>query len=532
MKKLLSVILVSALFISACAPAAQPGPAPAETPAPAVTQAAPQAATTPEIPSTQAERTSAEGSMVIAAALETPSVAPARHNTFVGALKNHMTHDQLFRSQFDTMEPTPLLVSEWRALSDVLFEFTLHEGIMFHNGEEMTADDVEASFHYVRQYPDGRAAHLSAQAIEVIDRYTFTLYTGEPNAALFFDLLGQSNSIMPASLISSGHDFLVEPVGSGPYMFREWNLGDSISFTAFDDYWNPERAAKIRDVTWRIIPEGSSRTIALETGEADYVMEVAFPDIPRLQEHPNVEVFMRPGTTFNMLLLNHNRPQFENVYARQAINMAIDQDALVAVGFDGLVIPTRAQLPTVFAGTTEAGVAPFDPEGARALLAQHNIDPASLAFDMIASTEERRRMGEVVQAQMADIGITTTITMMDHASSLVRLNNDDYETGFGQWGASFLISTLRGVLLHADEAPNRSNFYHTEINELIHESIATIDVGERNAIFERISGMANEQFVNVPTHNAMVIQAFNSNLVVPEVNGVGIFWVNMMHWVQ
>ena len=469
--------------------------------------------------------------LIIATALETTSVAPARHNTFIGTLKNLMTHNSPFRSQFDTLEPVSDIVSEWRAVSDVLFEFRLHEGILFHNGEEMTAYDVEASFHYLRQYPYARNSHASALEIEVIDRYTFTLYTGTPNAVLFFDLIAHGNAVLPESLIESGHDFTMQPVGAGPFVFEEWRLGDSLHFRAFEYYWNPARAPQIDEVVWRIIPEPSSRTIALETGEVDYVMEVAFGDVERLTASDDVTVFMTPGTTFNMMLLNHNRPQFENLYARKAINMAIDQESLTMAAFNGLAVPTRAQLPTVFAGTTYEGTMPFDPAGAIALLSEHGIDPESLGFEMIASTEERRRMGEVVQAQLADIGIPTTITMMDHASSLTRFNGDDYEAGFGQWGASFLISTLRGVVYGGPEGTsNRSNVNHPEINELIRQGIATIDTDARNAVFEQVSILANEYFVNVPTHQAMVVHAFNSQLRVPEINAMGIFYVNMIYW--
>ena len=473
----------------------------------------------------------AGGRLVIATALETTSVAPARHNTFIGTLKNLMTHNSPFRSQFDTLEPVPDIVRSYRAITDTLFEFILHEGILFHNGEEMIAYDVEASFHYLRQYPYSRNSHASALAIEVIDRYTFTLYTGTPNAVLFFDLIAHGNAVLPKSLIESGHDFTARPVGAGPFVFEDWRHGDSLHFRAFEYYWNPERAPQIEEVIWRIIPEPAARTIALETGEVDYVMEVSFSDVPRLEENADVTVFMRPGTTFNMLLLNHNRPQFESVYTRKAINMAIDQEALTMAAFNGLAVPTRAQLPTVFAGTSYEGTVPFDPDGALALLAEHNIDPESLGFEMIASTDERRRMGEVVQAQLAEIGIPTTITMMDHASSLARFNGDDYEAGFGQWGASFLISTLRGVLLGgAPGSTNRSNFSDPEINALINQGIATVDTSVRNALFEQASVLANEAFVNVPTHQAMVVNAFNSRLRVPEINAMGIFYVNMIYW--
>jgi len=533
-KRILSLVSASILIIGILANLSACTTAPPLSLSESTTVTAPAVSSISEPPPPPAPESTAGDSLIIATASETPSVAPARHNAAAGSSKNAMTHNSLFRVNPVDLEPIPDLVKEWRALSDVLFEFTLHEGILFHNGEEMTADDVVSSFHYVRTTPDARGAHASALAAEIVERYTFTIYTGEPNAALFFDLTHQGNSVMPASLIDGGHDFNALPIGSGPFIFENWRFGDSLTFRAFEEYFDEERAAKIETVTWRIIPEAASRTIALEAGEIDYILDVASADVARLEAHPGITVFTRPGTAFNYLVLNNSLPQFENIYARKAINMAIDQEALVLAAFDGLAAPTRAQVPTSFAGTTDEGTIPYDPSAAVALLAEHGIDPASLAFDMIASTEERRRMGEVVQAQLAEIGITTTITMNDHATTLSRMADGDFESAFGQWHASFLISALRGVL-HSTSgavggAPNRSRIDNPAITALIDRGVVTIDSRERIAIFEEASKIANEYVGNVPTHLALVVRAFNSNLVTPEVSAVGSLNLNMMYW--
>jgi peptide/nickel transport system substrate-binding protein len=149
-----------------------------------------------------------------------------------------LTHNGLFRACYSDLEPIPDLVAEWSVISDTLFEFTLHEGIFFHNGEEMTAYDVVASLEYVRTYPYARAVHASIVGWEAIDRYTFILDTGEPNAQLLNDLTHQANFIMPRSLIEAGHDFTTSPIGSGPFVFEEWRFGDSLDFSRFDDYFD------------------------------------------------------------------------------------------------------------------------------------------------------------------------------------------------------------------------------------------------------------------------------------------------------
>jgi len=539
--KTLTKVLAGALLLGTLAACAATNQTPTPPPQPTGTGQATTTAPAAQPADTQAPDANgngngngpAYGSLIIATANETPSIAPGRHITLSGAFKNAMTHNSIFRTCYTDLEPVPDLIESWTALSDVLFEFTLHQGILFHNGEEMTAEDVVASFFYVRSYPDARTSHISAVSAYVIDRYTFTIYTGEPNAGLFADMSGQANAVMPQSLIEAGHDFHANPVGSGPFVFNDWRPGNYMSFTAFPYYFDEERAARVQDVTWRFIPEASSRTIALEVGEVDYIVEVAESDVPRLQENPNVTVFMREGTGFHFMLLNNSLPQFENIVARQALNLAIDQEALVLAAFDGLALANRSHLSPAFPGVTDEGVLDFDPAAAVALLAEHNIDPASLAFDMVADTDPRRRMAEVVQAQLGEIGIPTTITINDHATTIQRSLDAEYEALFGMVTSSNLIALIR-LAYHSDVGgnPNRSRFHDDRINELIDRGIATIDADARNATFTEASRLLNELVPNVPTHVPLTIRAFNSNLIVPETSATGGMNFNMVHWAQ
>src|SRR5699024_1611298 len=97
-----------------------------------------------------------------------------------------------------------------------------------------------------------------------------------------------SHYVLPKSLLDSGEDISANPVGTGPYKFVKWTLGDSVEFEAFEDYW--EGAPAIKKLTYRIIPEGSSRTIALEAGEIDFIVEVETNDLTRLEETEGITV--------------------------------------------------------------------------------------------------------------------------------------------------------------------------------------------------------------------------------------------------
>ena len=526
-RRILCVILAGILLtgtLSACAPAAEPGVPAAGVQPPAA------AAPAPAVPAPAA----VQRGLTVAVRSETPSIAPARHTASEGHFKNCLTHNGLFRLDYVTLEPVPDLVADWRAVSDTIFEFTLHEGITFHNGEEMTAYDVVASLYYVRTYPIASVFHGSVVGAEVVDRYTFRIDTGTPNAMLFFELTFQANFIMPKSLIEEGHDFQANPVGSGPFVFDNWNFGDSLTFTRFDNYFDTDRTAHLEYVHWRIIPEGASRTLALENFEVDYVVEVAFPDASRLRDSAGITVIEHPTTRFSYILLNNDLPQFNNVYVRRAIDMALDKEAMLMASLEGFGAPTWRTTPPVFAGSTDAGTRSFDPEGARALLAEHNIDPATLSFVMTHYSEEDRRRAEVVQANLADIGISTTIATIDFAAWLDATRDGNFEAAFGAFTASNMLMFMRSTM-HIDSipAPNRSRIRNQELSDLISEAIATIDPVARVAILEEASRVSNEHSGFIPTNTNVVVRAFNSNLVVPEVSATGfMLHLNMVYWAE
>ena len=530
-KKTLSILLAGTLLIGslgACAPARQQ-PAPAEQAAP-VTPATPTPTPTPDAPVTAANG-GATGSLIIATENETPSIAPARHASTAAAFKNSMTHNGLFRIDYETLDPLPDLVASWRAISDVLFEFTIHSGIYFHNGDYMTAADVVASLYYVKNYPEAALAQRSVVRAEVVDTYTLTIYTETPNSIFFFDLAHQGNSIMPLSLIEGGHDFTANPVGSGPYIFQEWRSGDSLTFTAFDNYFDTARAPRIRDITWRVIPEGASRTIALEMNEVDYIVEVATMDIPRLQAEPGIEVFMRTATQHNALLINNDNPFFADINVRRALDMAIDKDAVVEVGMAGFGIPIYNQVPINFPGVSFENENSFDPEGARALLAESGINPGDISFSIIASNDARARMVEVIQSNLADIGIDVYVVRMDLASFLSITSEGDYEAAIGNFAPTNLLAYMVGML-HSGSigGQNRNRIYHPEMTALIDQAVITIDADARLALFEEITKLANEHTGMVPLFQGMIIRAFNSNLAVPETSPAGALHINMMYW--
>ena len=519
------VFVLLAIIISACTPQQQAlAPAGTGTAAPV---AAPATGATTQAPPPE---TALGREIIIASMGETPSVAPGRHSTLLGSHKHALNFNGLFRLDQD-LEIVPDLVTEWVAHSDTLFDFKIQEGVRFHNGDIMTAHDFAASFEFLRTFPDRNAVQASMYSWEVLDDHTIRIDSGTPSALFFSDLTDHGNMVLPRSLIEAGHDFDHMPIGTGPFRFEEWRRNDFLRFTVFEDYWDESRAANVEAVTWRIIPEGASRTIALEMGEIDYAVDVALPDVERLEALPNISIMQRPGIMWQGFFMNNDVHPFDNIIVRQAVHMAFDTDAMVIASLDGFGVPVRQTHPPMFPGATTEGTREFDLEGAAALLAEHNIDPASVGFEILFFDEQQRRRAEVAQANLAEIGIPVSISMMEFAPWMTLTMAGEYQSSFANHTVTSLVAFLRNMM-HEDFIGtfNPPRIRNSELNELINQALVTVDDNARAAILHDAAIIANQHAGLISTNMNIVVRAFNSNLVVPELGPNGALFVNMMYW--
>ena len=360
-----------------------------------------------------------------------------------GNYMNQLTYNGLFKMD-DTLTPVPDLVESYENTSDTEWVFHLKQGVLFHNGEEMTAKDVKASLELCKESPEVSQYGAATQSVEVVDDYTVKVTTAGPQSGLLSNLTHHGNFILPADLIESGHDFNKEPIGTGPYKLVAWNRGESLEFEAFEDYFGG--AAPIKQIIWKIIPEGSSRTMALEAGEVDMIIEVETADLTRLSETEGVSLFSEAATAHNFMMINNEIAPFNNIDFRKAIASAIDKEAIVHVAVNGNATVTDAMVPDCFPGTTAEGAPTYDPEAAKAYLEASGLAPEECGFTLICSDDTKLRAGQVIQSSLKEnLGIDIQLESMDLATYLDRTASGDYEAAMGGYQASDLLAYAMGV---------------------------------------------------------------------------------------
>ena len=173
---------------------------------------------------------SGKDSLKVALTEEPDYLSTCDHDSLMGVQMNLLTYNGLIRIDMETLAPVCDLAESYTQDSDTEWTFILKEGVKFHNGDELTADDVVASIEYAKTFEASATYTAGMEKVEAVDGKTVKITTNGPQPNLLYDLAYHYNLILPKSLIDEGNDFSANPIGTGPYKFVEWNKGNDILF--------------------------------------------------------------------------------------------------------------------------------------------------------------------------------------------------------------------------------------------------------------------------------------------------------------
>lgn len=413
----------------------------------------------------------------------------------------------------------PALATEFKAIDDKTWEFKLREGVKFHDGTDFTAEAVKLSLDRLidPEFASPRAVVLNMiEEVKIIDDHKVQIITQDAFAPLPAHLAHNAGSIIAPSAIKEENDggkkIDENPIGTGPFKFKEWNRGAEILFERNDDYWGEKTT--LDTLTFKVVPEQSTRVAMLETGEANAIL-VGSSDVAQVEAMDNIDIDRVRGTRMDYVGFNMNKAPYDNLKVRQAIAMAINKDDVVNGILDGQGVAAVGPLaPTVVGNYQGLKPLPYDVEAAKKLLAEAGFaDGFKTTIYVNEGSKERADIAELVQAQLAEINIEVEIEIIEWGTFLDKTAAGEHElfvlgwttvTGDADYGLYALFhSSMHGM------PGNRSFYTNPKVDELLDKARTSTNQDERNAAYKEISEILVEEAPAVYLQHPDFVHATN-----------------------
>ncbi len=420
--------------------------------------------------------------------------------------------DRLFETRMVDDKATvinSLCANYSRSDDGLTYDFALREGVRFSNGDPLTSSDVRYSFSRLLteaavntdiplQIRGGKAL-MEKQAAElegfrITDDTHFSIVLNAPNGGFIAQLSSAAMSIVNERVTREATNFGMDPaetIGSGPYYVAEWVPNDHFTLRYNEHYWGDEPTVK--ESVQRIIPDASTRDLMFRNGEIDLIdlsnIDTLIVQRSYKTEHADQIVYnQQVGMTY--LALNETNEFLKDVRVRKAICMAIDVDDIVNNLMSGDAIRQNGIIPTGIWGHNEnLGAAPFDPDGARALLAEAGYHDGDVSFELALSGDGPKLLYEAISNQLSKIGVDAHIRVYDKAAWLDKRRSGQIEAFLATWFMDYNDpANIMDVFFGGSkQVKNRSICYpDTDVMARISDAKSILDDEERREEYRRL----------------------------------------------
>ena len=313
----------------------------------------------------------------------------------------------------------PVLADSHTVSKDgLVYTLKLKSGIKFHDGTDFNAEAVKVSFDRVTN-PENKlkryTLYKNIAKTEAVDATTVRVTLKEPFSPFINTLAHPSGVIIsPAALTKYGSKGIAQnPVGTGPFKFVEWTSTDYLKVAKWEGYWK-KGYPKIDSITWRPVVDNNTRAAMMQTNEAHFAFPMPPEALESLSKKASLEVTAAPSIIHRYLSMNTQQKPFDNPKVREAINYAINKDALVKVAFSGYAIPAEGVLPQGVEYATKLGPWPYNPAKAKELLKEAGYPNGfeSTLWSAYNYTTAQKVI-QFVQQQLAQVGIKVQVRALE-----------------------------------------------------------------------------------------------------------------------
>ena len=415
------------------------------------------------------------------------SMDPFRDNSAVGVQVQGHLYDPLVDYRGPDFTQTPFVAERWENPDPSTWRFHLRRNIKFHDGKELTADDVKFSVELAQASPTARAKVANVTDVKVVDRHTVEIRTSGPAASLLANLAWIY--ILPkADYQARGADaFSAKPIGSGPYKLERWDKGQRIVLAAFDGYWSGVKAPA--RIVMRPITEPSTRLAEFLTGGVDIIQDLPVENVKQVRENKELQVVQGKGIRQIFFPLNTRADTpLKDKRVRQAINFAIDREAIVRDVLQGFgeARPGPFGVRQIGYNAEAAKAAAYNPEKAKALLKEAGYaNGVDITWNVCRGCFLKdAEIIETVANELKAVGIRVKLNLLEVNQLLANQNTGSFQVGMIRWSRQYDSDTvLAGIQAQSTTQKWGGN---EELDKLIIRARQTLDRGAREKLYQEI----------------------------------------------
>ena len=448
---------------------------------------------------------------------------PSNHTaTYTQALLSPM-FDTLTEFDRNMKKILPCLATDWQISDDAKeWTFTIREGVTFHDGTKLDANAVKKSFDRVMDPNNGLATRSRLtniiESIEVVDEYTVIFHLIDSYPAFLNTTSYEYTSIISPIAIDKGSEYLARnAVGTGPYTFVEWVSGEKVVMKKNANYWG--EVPGVDELVWKWTAELSVLVMAVQTGEADIIFPAPPAYAKTLGASSDINFTQAPGNRCFWIALNTLQKELQDVRVRQALNYAIDREALInsSVLFGCGMIANSPVGPNLYGYDPDCPAYLYDLEKAKALLAEAGYKDG---FELpIASQEPDASIVEILKSMWSKIGVDVQIHQMESGVWQGEVfsapeNNKGFSV-IASWSSCDASGYLDNLFHTKKFAPAGANlgFYSNEkVDQLLDKAARTVDNDEREKLYFQAQRIIQEEAAHVSLFYANNLLAMNKRV--------------------
>lgn len=439
------------------------------------------------------------GELVVGLRQEIGNLDPHLATSFSSFRVIEVMYEGLLRLDEDgALEPA--LASNWEISEDgKTYTFYIRKGVKFHDGSELTAEDVKASFRRILDPEVGSPQASRLQKIKemkVVGKYKIKIALSSKFAPFLYKVAGPGRAIIPKSIVEKGGNLKKQDLGTGPFKLSNWVPGEQIVLKKNEDYWM-EDLPYLDKITYKIIPEPATRRAALQSGDIDLIPSADTTSVQVLQGVKNVKIISTQELAYSLIGFNLNREPLDDPRVRRAIAYAMDRKEIIQAVYDGLAtvgtpLPPALREWYIKPSKLETYVQNYGK--AKELLEEAGY-PDGIKFSVTVSPALKTalQIAQVLQQQLKPAGITMEINTVEWGTFLDAWRNSDFDSFVSLNGGSFDPDGYYYRTFHSQGSTNVFNYSDPVMDKLLEKGRVTTDKEERKEIYMKIQKRLIEQ---------------------------------------